>query len=119
MGRRQQTNMLLTLEQLQPVDQQELKWAVQRRDEDILRAEEYEKIKSKKLDTLSDGEKVLVKHHKTGHWDAETKIIQKREDGLSYVIEDEHGQTFIWGRRLLKPKPKQPHRTESYEATYK
>ena len=106
MGRRQQTNMPLTLEQLQPVNQQELKQAVQRRDEDIPKSEEYEKVKSKKLDTLADGENILVKYYKTGCWDTEATIIQRREDGLSYIIEDEHGHAFIRGRRLLKPKPK-------------
>ena len=107
MDRRQQTNKPLTLEQLQPVDQKVLKHAVQRIDEDITKAEEYEKIKIKQLDTLTDGEKVLVKHHKTGRWDTEVKIIQKREHGLSYIIEDENGQQLIRGRRLLKPRPKQ------------
>ena len=65
------------------------------------------------LDILANGERVLVKHHKTGRWDKEATVIQKREDGLSYIIKDEHGQTFIRGRRLLKPNPNTLHRTES------
>ena len=48
-----------------------------------------------------------MKHPKTGRWDTEAKMIQKREDSLSYIIADEHSQTFIRGRRLIKPKPKQ------------
>ena len=62
MGRRQQTNMPLTLELLQPINPEEIKNSAQRRDEDIPKAAEYERIKSKHL----DGTKVLVKHHKTG-----------------------------------------------------
>ena len=49
----------------------------------------------------------MVKHHKTGRWDKEATVIQQRKDRLSYILKNEHGQTFIRGRRLLKPKPRQ------------
>ena len=56
MGRRQQNKMPLTIEQLRP--------AVQRRDEEMPKAEEYERVRSKTLDKLTIGEK--VKHDKSG-----------------------------------------------------
>ena len=65
--KRQQSNIPLTIKQLRPLDQMEIKRAVQRRDKEIPKTEEYEKIKIKTLDELTVGEKVLVKHHKSGH----------------------------------------------------
>ena len=75
MGRRQQSSIPITLKQLQPVNQEELKRTVQRRDEEIPKAEEYKRVKSKTLDKQANGEKVLVKHHKTGCWDTEATVI--------------------------------------------
>ena len=51
-GRWQQTTMPLTLKQWQPVDQEELKRAVQPRVDEIRIAEQYERVKSKTLDKL-------------------------------------------------------------------
>ena len=68
--------MPLTLKQLQPVDQEELKRAVQPRVDEIRIAEEYERVKSKTLDTLANGEKVVVKHHMTRCRDIEATVIQ-------------------------------------------
>ena len=50
MGRRQQTNMPLTIEQLRPLDQKKITRVVQRRDEESPKVEEYKKIRSKTLD---------------------------------------------------------------------
>ena len=80
MGRRQQTNMPLTIEQLRPLELKEITCAVQRRDEEIPKVEEYEKIRSKTLDELTIGERVQVKHHKSRRWDTEARVIQQRED---------------------------------------
>ena len=74
--------MPLTLEQLQPINPEEIKLVAQRRDEDIPKAEEYGKIKSKQLDTLKDGTRVLVKHQKTGRWDTRQQYF--RSDKTDY-----------------------------------
>ena len=100
------SSMPLTIEQLCPLNQEEIKHEVQRRGEAIPKTEEYENIKSRTLDTLMEGEKVLVKHHKTGRWDTEATIVKQREDKLSYVIKDNNRHTFIRERRLLKPTPR-------------
>ena len=55
MGRRQQT-----IKQLHLLNQEEIKSAGQRRDEEIPKTEEYEKIKSMTSDMLAEGKNVLV-----------------------------------------------------------
>ena len=37
-------------------------------------------------DNLETGDRVLIKHQTTGHWNKEAEIIEQREDKLSYVI---------------------------------
>ena len=105
MRRRQQTNMPLTIGQLRSLNQKEITRVVQRRDKEIPKVEEYKSIRSKTLDELTIGKRVLVKHHKSGRWDTEATVTQQREDKLSYVIKDNNGRTFIRGQRLLKPVP--------------
>ena len=41
--------MPLTIEQLRPLDQKEITHAVKRRDEEILKVEEYERIRSNSI----------------------------------------------------------------------
>ena len=112
--------MPLTIEQLCPLGQQEIKSIVQRRDEEIPKTEEYEKIKSKTLDELTVGEKVLVKHHKSGRWDTEATIIKKREDRdyptSSKMITDRHSSEE---KDYSNQHPNVPHPTEYSKVTKK
>ena len=79
--------------------------AAENRDKKTPRAEEYEKPKSRLLDELDVGNKVLIKHHRTCHWNTEAEVLEQRENRLSYIIKDDTGQILIRGRCLLKPKP--------------
>ena len=56
-------------------------------------------------DELEIGDRVLIKHHQTGHWNKEVEVVKQRDDKLSYVIKDDVGQILVHGRQLLKPKP--------------
>ena len=102
--RRQQINITLTLDQLQPIHPEEIKLAAQNRDKEISAAEKYEKIQSRKLDKLKDGDTVLIKHHKMGRWVTEAEVLSKRPDGLSYIIKDENGHQLIRGRNKRPPR---------------
>ena len=52
---------------------------------------------------LQDEEKVWMQHHITGKWDTAVRVVRKRRDGNSYVVIAPDGNTYIRGRRLLKP----------------
>ena len=59
----------------------------------------------KEQDQLEIGDRVLIKHHQTGHWNKEEEVVEQWDDKLSYVIKDDAGQILVCGRLLLKPKP--------------
>ena len=44
-----------------------------------------------------------MQHHITGKWDTKVTVRMKRKEGNSYVVCAEDGNTYIRGRRLLKP----------------
>ena len=44
-----------------------------------------------------------MQHHITGKWDTKVTVRMKRKEGNSYVVCVEDGNTYIRGRRLLKP----------------
>ena len=44
-----------------------------------------------------------MQHHVTGKWDTLVTVRKKREEGNSYVVCAQDGNTYIRGRRLLKP----------------
>ena len=44
-----------------------------------------------------------MQHHITGKWDTKVTVRMKRKEGNSYVVCAENGNTYIRGRRLLKP----------------
>ena len=44
-----------------------------------------------------------MQHHITGKWDMLVQVIRKRKDGNSYVVSAPDRNTYIRGRRLLKP----------------
>ena len=52
---------------------------------------------------LHKDEKVWMQHHITGKWDTSVQVIRKRKDGNSYVVSAADSNTYIRGRRLLKP----------------
>ena len=44
-----------------------------------------------------------MQHHITGKWDTKVTVRMKRKEGNSYVVYADDGNTYIRGRRLLKP----------------
>ena len=64
--------------------------------------EEYKTVKQSKKgtdkkkevqqDNLDIGDKVLIKHHKTGRWNKEAEVIEQRQDKLSYAIKSNPGK---------------------------
>ena len=44
-----------------------------------------------------------MQHHITGKWDTQVMVQKKRAEGNSYVVCAKDGNTYIRGRRLLKP----------------
>ena len=44
-----------------------------------------------------------MQHHITGKWDTKVTVRSKREEGNSYVVCAQDGNTYIRGRCLLKP----------------
>ena len=44
-----------------------------------------------------------MQHHVTGKWDTLVTVRKKRVEGNSYVVCAKDGNTYIRGRRLLKP----------------
>ena len=44
-----------------------------------------------------------MQHHVTGKWDTLVTVRKKGEEGNSYVVCAQGGNTYIRGRRLLKP----------------
>ena len=52
---------------------------------------------------LKNEEEVWMQHHITGKWDTPVRVVKKRRDGNSYVVMAPDGNTYIRGRRLLKP----------------
>ena len=52
---------------------------------------------------LHKDEKVWMQHHITGKWDTSVQVIRKRKDSNSYIVSAPDGNTYIRGRRLLKP----------------
>ena len=52
---------------------------------------------------LQCGTDVWMQHHITGKWDTQVQVVRKRKDGNSYVVSTADGNTYIRGRRLLKP----------------
>jgi len=59
------------------------------------------------LPELSQGDKVILQHPKTGLWDTQAEIISIRPDGLSYVVKSE-GREFLRSRRMIKSLPPDP-----------
>ena len=58
---------------------------------------------TKEYTELKNEAKVWMQHHITGKWDTTVQVIRKRKDGNSYVVSAPDGNTYIRGRRLLKP----------------
>ena len=52
---------------------------------------------------LQCGDNVRMQHHITGKWNTTEQVTRKRKDGNSYVVTAQDRNTYIRGRRLLKP----------------
>ena len=69
-------------------------------------AEDSERLRNKHTTNYTElhkDEKVWMQHHITGKWNASVQVIRKRKDGNSYVVPAPDRNTYIRGRRLLKP----------------
>ena len=54
------------------------------------------------IEDLAPGQEVLTQNYLSGLWNDSAVVLSKREDGRSYWVKDNQGQTFIRGRRRLK-----------------
>ena len=73
------------------------------RDKTAGNSERYRNKHTTDYTELRNDEKVWMQHHITEKWDTSVRVIKKRKDGNSYVVIAPDGNTYIRGRRLLKP----------------
>ena len=83
-GRKQNTKLLTLPSQMTQVDRAT---AIKNKDELAKKHTEYFNKTAKPLSVFEPGETVRVKSHISDKWDQMAKIISRRDDNLSYVIE--------------------------------
>ena len=54
------------------------------------------------IEYLAPGQEVLTHDYLSGLWKESAVVLSKRDDGRSYWVRDNQGQSFIRGRRRLK-----------------
>ena len=106
-GRRQKVDLPVADIHLQPMDPQELQAAVDARDAENAKLEKAIEKRTKELDALHPGDRVLMQHPTSKRWNANGEIVRPQDsDRTSYVITDlATGKTVIRGRRMLRPVP--------------
>ena len=97
-GRRQRQQLPLTAEQTKA---QESSTAC--RDAMAGKSERYKNTHTSNYSELHPNHQVWMQHHVTGKWDTLVTVRKKREEGNSYIVCAQGGNTYIRGRRLLKP----------------
>ena len=100
LGRRQKTQAVALPEAYQRISDHDL------REAEILRGEKRERTKERTASNpksiLNVGEKVLIQHWRTRHWDLSGTIIEKR-NRRSYLVEAENGKRYLRNRIFLRP----------------
>ena len=67
------------------------------------KSERYRNAHTSNYSELHPNQQVWMQHHISGKWDTKVTVRMKRKEGNSYVVCAEDGNTYIRGRRLLKP----------------
>ena len=67
------------------------------------KSERYKNAHTSDYSELHSNQQVWMQHHVTGKWDTLVTVRKKRAEGNSYVVCAQDGNTYIRGRRLLKP----------------
>ena len=62
---------------------------------------------SREFTPLTIGQEAWLKHHITGKWDQQVQVLERRQNGQSYVVKTKEGKLYTRGRRLLKPTSEQ------------
>ena len=97
-GRRQRQQLPLTAEQTRAQES-----STDGRDAMAGKSEGYRNTHTSNYSELHPNQQVWMQHHVTGKWDTKVTVRMKRKEGNSYVVCAEDGNTYIRGRRLLKP----------------
>ena len=63
----------------------------------------YRNTHTSNYSELYPNQQVWMQHHISGKWDTKVTVRSKREEGNSYVVCAQDGNTYIRGRRLLNP----------------
>ena len=104
-GRRQQADLPLTTEQLRPMPLPKLSAAEAKKDAEIEKAQQQANKRTRELDELKIGERVICKDPVNSRWNEYAKVISPQEGRSSYIVEMENGTRYVRGRRWLKPCP--------------
>ena len=96
--RRQRQQLPLTAEQTRAQES-----STTGRDAMAGKSERYRNMHTSNYSELHPNQQVWMQHHITGKWDTKVTVRMKRKEGNSYVVCAEDGNTYIRGRRLLKP----------------
>ena len=97
-GQRQRQVLPLTGEQAKSQES-----SIAGRDKTAGNSERYRNQHTANYRELHPKDTAWMQHHITGKWDTSVQVVRKRKDGNSYVVAAPDGNTYIRGRRLLKP----------------
>ena len=73
------------------------------RDRTVGKSELYKSRHTSEFTELHCNQRVWMEHHITGKWNTKVTVRRKGTDGNSYIVCASDGNTYIRGRRLLKP----------------
>ena len=105
-GRRQKVDLPVADVHLQPLDPLEIEAATRARDAENQRLQLSINKRTKELDALHPGDRVIIQNPINKRWASNGKVVRPTDDErLSYVIQEESGNTIIRGRRYLKTVP--------------
>ena len=83
------------------------------------KSERYRNTHTSNYSELHPNQQVWMQHHVTGKWDTQVTSRKKREEGNSCVVCAQDGNTYIGGRRLLKPINLRQHLNFKYSSSNK
>ena len=62
---------------------------------------------ARQLDALKEGDLVRIQDPQTGLWTENGTVASVREDGRSYIVQNDRGRSLLRNRRDLKPRSQQ------------
>ena len=107
LGRRQRTRLPAGTEAYGEAPEGMSDEAAEQREGTMAREKQRFDKGARQLETLKEGDPVRIQDPQTGLWTESGTVARVREDGRSYVVQNDRGRSLLRNRRGLKPRSRQ------------